>query len=295
MRQVEFPEIKLSFNVPENLAECSTKEYLAISYLAMQYLGATINFEEFKIHAITTLMNMKVSKKFKDNEDVNANIYYLSQLIDGYFYEKVDEKDKKKKKLLDLNFLQIKIPFVKTTYKKYHAPTNTLFELTYGEFADASRVFEDFHASGDVFNLYLLASILYRQRSPFTKKIKPYKAAAIEKQAKHFQKYVSLSFVYGVYLQFLAFKQYIPVAKIPWSGQTLNFEILFEGDADDTEKTIPGIGVDSMVFSLAESGVFGSTENVRTANFLEIMIHLYDLRRRDLDRQKQEKADANNK
>lgn len=286
MRQVEFPEINKSFNIPENLAECTTAEYMALSYLVMQYLGGVINYEEFRIHAISKLMNIQVSKKLQTDEDIMANIYQLSELISSYFE---DTPEGSKKILLD--FLQIKIPAVKTSLYKYYGPTNSLFEITYGEFTDASRVYDDFHASGDVFNLYLLAAILYRKQKSLSTTTKTYKANQIERQAKHFQKYVSPSFVYGVYLQFVAFKQYLPIAKIPWSGKFLDFEILFEGDPE-SENSIPGIGVDSMVFSLAESGVFGDKEKVRNTNFLEIMIHLYDLRKRDIERQKQENANS---
>lgn len=291
MRHIEIPDLKLSFNMPENLAECSTKEYLDLSYLVMQYLSGSINYEEFRIHAVCKLLNISVSPKYQADEDIMANIYRFSELCSSYFE---DTPEGSKKLLLD--FLQIKIPKVKTAFSTYYAPTESLFEITYGEFADASRIFDDFHSSGDVFNLYLLAAIIYRKRKAFTKKRMPYNANKLESQAKHFQKYTAPSFIYGVYLQFVAFKQYLPTAQIPWSGKYLNFEILFEGGEPETENSIPGIGADSMVFSLAESGVFGNTEKVRNTNFLEIMVHLYDLRKRDLERKKEEdRQNANSK
>lgn len=290
MRHIEIPALKLSYNLPETLAECNQKEYLALSYLCLQYLSGLVTYEEFRIHTVCKLLNIKVSKRFTNDDDINANIYLLSELCSSYF-EDTPEGSKK----IILDFLQIKIPFVKTTFKTFYGPKESLFEITYGEFADASRIFDDFHASGDVFNLYLLAAILYREKKPFSNKRKPYKPHALEKQAIHFKKYVSASFIYGVYLQFVAFKQYLPTAQIPWSGKFLNFEILFEGSDSDSETAIPGIGADSMVFSLAESAVFGSTEQVRATNFLEIMIHLYDLRKRDLEREQKEKKNANSK
>lgn len=291
MRHLEFPDLKLSYNVPETLAECSTSEYLALSYLALQFLSGSIGYDEFKVHAICTLLNIQVSNKFNDDIEISANIYLLSELMASYF-EDTPEGSKK----IILDFLQIKIPSVKTSFSRYYAPNDSLFEITFGEYADASRIFEDFNASGDIFNLYLLAAVLYRKRKPFSKKRKTYQADKIEKQAKHFQKYVSPSFIYGVFLQFVSFKQYLVVAKIPWSGKELDFEIMFEGGEAETENSIPGIGADSMVFSMAESGVFGTTEKVRSTNFLEIMIHLYDVRKRDIERKKEEdRQNANNK
>ena len=51
---------------------------------------------------------------------------------------------------------------------------------------------------------------------------------------------------------------------------------------------MPGIGMDSIAFSIAESGAFGNIEQVRKTNFWQIMVRMYDLRRTDLERQKQE-------
>ena len=282
MRTVEFPDLKLNYNIPETLAECSTDEYLAVSYLVFMYLNGSISYEEFRVHAVTKLMNIKVSKKFKNDIDIHSNIYLLSELMSSYFE---DTEDGSKKIVLD--FLQIKIPKMKIGVRTYYAPEESLFLLSYGEFADASRIFDDFHSFGDIHCLYLLAAILYRKRKPFSKQRYDYDSKKIDKTAKRFKKYAAPSFIYGTYLQFVAFKQYLPVAEIPWGGKLLNFEILFEG-GETTESTIPGIGAESMVFSLAESGVFGSTEKVRNTNFLEIMIHLYDLRKRDLENQKPE-------
>lgn len=284
MRTVEIPDLKLTYNIPETLGECSKKEYLSISYLIFMYLNGSVSYEEFRIHAITKLMNIKVSEAFSEDIDIHSNIYLLSELMSSYFE---DTEDGSKKIVLD--FLQIKIPSIKIGLATYYGPEESLFTLTYGEFADASRVFDEFHSSGDVHCLYLLAAILYRKRKPFTKERTRYNSKKIDKAAKHFTKHTSSSFIYGVYLQFTAFRQYLPVAEIPWGGQVLNFEILFENE-ETSETTIPGIGAESMVFSLAESGVFGSTENVRNTNFLEIMIHLYDLRKRDIENQKKENA-----
>ncbi len=288
MRQIEIPDLKLSYNLPETLRECSTKEYLHLSYLVLQYLQGAIGYEEFRVLAVCKLLNIQVSEKYSQDEEIHGNIYLLSELCSSYF-EDTEEGSKK----IILDFLDIKIPKVKTAFATFYAPAGSFFEISFGEFADASRIFDDFHATGDVENLYLLAAVLYRKRRIFSSKRNEYRASSIEKRANHFKKYTSPSFIYGVYLQFVAFKQYLPDAQIPWSGQILDFSILFEGSSD--ESAIPGIGVDSMGYTLAESGVFGSTEKVRSTNLLEIMIHLYDLRKRDIERIKQEEKDVKNK
>ena len=43
-----------------------------------------------------------------------------------------------------------------------------------------------------------------------------------------------------------------------------------------------------MLYSMAESGIFGELEKVRKTNFWEIFIRMYDIRKRDLDMQANE-------
>jgi|SRR5690606_9040401 len=290
MKHVAFPDLQISYNLPENLAECNAYEYEAISSLVFEYLSAAISYEDFRVQAVCKLLNIKVSEKFQNDEEIMANIYYLSELMSGYF-EDTEEGNKK----IRLDFLHIKIPIKKIGLQSYYGPSHSIFEITYGEFADASRFFDDFHASGDVNFLYLLASVLYRRKRYFNKNRLPYDSKKLDQTVSYFKKFAPPSFIYAVYLQFTAFRQYLPTAQIPWGGNILDFEILFEDSEIDTDKSIPGIGADSMVFSLAESGVFGSAEKVRSTNFLEIMIHLYDLRKRDIEKQQKEKQNVSSK
>src|SRR5690606_23048822 len=200
----------------------------------------------FRIHAITHLMNIKVSKKYIQDVEIMSNIYLLSELVSSFF---IDIDDKKQ---LDLNFIDIKIPSFKTIFSKFYGPEDSFTDITYGEYCDLQRFFNSFNATGDVHFLYLMTSIFYRQRKIFSKQRLPYSSEQLDKRCEHFKKYAPLSLVYAVYIQFLAFQSYLPTAKIDWGGQELDFSILYEGER--TEDTIPGIGADSMVYTLAENG-----------------------------------------
>ena len=83
--------------------------------------------------------------------------------------------------------------------------------------------------------------------------------------------------------------------KLNWGGQELDLSILFESAKGETESAtaLPGIGMDSIAFTMAESGAFGDYKKLRDTNFWEIIVRMYDLRRADLERQKHE-ANATN-
>lgn len=286
MKHVEFPSLKIAFNIPENLAECTEKDFLTISYLVFQYLSGAIGFEEFRIHAITSLMNIRVTDSFQDDEEVMANIYLLSELMSGFF-EDIEEK-----KQLKLDFIDVKVKSVKPIFRKYYGPEDMFSDIDYGEYCEAQRFFNSFHSSGDVEFLYLLTAVLYRKKKWFSNKKELYNSKTLDKRVIFFKKYVSQSFIYATYLQFLAFQQYLPTAEIDWSGNILNLSILFEGEK--SEDMLPGIGADSMVYTLAESGMLGIAEAVRRTNFWEVMVLMYELRKRDIEREK-EQANAKNK
>lgn len=280
MRTVTFPQINKTFNIPECLAECNAKEFQSISYLIFQYLSGAIGYEEFRIHAITQLMNIQVSSNYASDLEVMANVYLLSELVSKFF---IDVDDKKQ---LDLNFIDIKIPKFKTILRSYHGPEDSFADITYGEYCEAQRFFNSFNASGDVQYLFLLTAVFYRKRSLFSNRKSKYNSSEVEKRSNHFHKYVPQSIIYATYIQFLAFQNYLPTAEIDWNGNVLEFSVLFEGDK--TEESLPGIGADSMVYTLAENGMLGDAQGVRNTNFWEVMVLMYELRKRDIEREKQE-------
>ena len=158
-------------------------------------------------------------------------------------------------------------------------------------------MFHDFHATGDMELLKLLTALFYRPKKAESKSKneydgdirQPYSSHTLETRAKSLQ-YAPIGFVYGFYLLFASFQKYLIDAKILWGGQELDFSILFQSGKGEEESAnpMPGIGMDSIAFSIAESGAFGNIEQVRKTNFWQIMVRMYDLRRTDIERQKQE-------
>jgi hypothetical protein len=177
--------------------------------------------------------------------------------------------------------------------------------MTFGEYTDALRLFLDFHATGDMEILKLITALFYRPKKSFhfiKKRLssydgdirEPYNSKLLETNAKQL-KNAPIGFVYGFYMLFASFQKFLIDAKIMWGGKEIDFAILFENSDTEQSSTedLPGIGMDAIAFSMAESGTFGNIEQVRKTNFWDIMVRMYDLRRTDLERQKQEKNATN--
>lgn len=70
-------------------------------------------------------------------------------------------------KVIKQNYLTNPVPTIRPSLIKYHGPADNFHNLTFGEYLDALRLFNDFHSCGDPEILYLLVAILYRPAAPF--------------------------------------------------------------------------------------------------------------------------------
>jgi hypothetical protein len=301
MHTVEIPDTKIKRYIPSDLSECTAQEYMDMCELIFHFQNDAIDYDEFRTHAIYKLIKMKPSKGTENEEEKFATIYQLSELIDDFF----DINDEGIK-VIKQYYTHNPVPSFKPVWKTFYGPADQFRDMTFGEYRDGLRLFHDFHATGDMHILTLLTAIFYRPKKSFhyiKKQLatydgnirEKYNSNTLDARAKGL-KHAPIGFVYGFYLLFASFQKYIVDAKILWGGQEIDFSILFESNKSEESNTnqVPGIGMDSIAFSMAESGTFGNIKEVDNTNFWEIFARMYDLRRTDLERQKQE-ANATNK
>jgi hypothetical protein len=305
MRLLEIPEAKIKRYMPENLSECNSEQYMAMSKLIFKYQSGKITYEDLKIHAVYKLLKMRVSKrKLGVDDEFNklSNLVLLSDLVESFF-----ETNEQGQKIILQNYTNNPVPKITPLLTTYYGPTNHFNNVTFGEYTDALRLFLSFSATGDLQFLYLMAAVFYREKKSFhfIKKIQsdydgdkrqPYNSKLIDQRAEKFKK-ADVGFIFGVYLLFSSFQKYITTANIFWGGKQLDLSILFENpekqDQETPPENIPGIGMDSLLFTMAESGIFGTLDQVNKTNMWQIFVRMYDLRKRDLDNLENEKNNAN--
>ena len=296
MHIIEIPEANIKKYIPSHLGECNAIQYINMCNLIFRELTNQISFNELRTHAIYYLMNMVPSNKVEEETELNkfSNLAQLEELIDSFF-EVGEEENKKIIKQYYINNPIEKVRIV----KNYYGPSNEFNNVKYGEYVDALTYFEDFHATGETKYLYSLFATFYREkkiinfsREKFTKdkRIK-YNPERTEQLSKTF-KVLDIGIIYGFYLLFASFKKYLTTAKIFIEGKEIDLAILFDS-SETTESNIPGIGMKSTMFTIAESGIFGPLEKVREAPFWEIIVRIYDIRKRDLDFREQQKSKEN--
>ena len=287
MHTVEIPDNNLKIYIPEHLGECNQEQYINMSNLAFKFIANQINFTEFKTHGIYYLMNMvpstKVDEKTEDHKFSNLSL--LADLVESFF----ETNEEGTIKTIKQYYINNPIYKVRGATKNYYGPSNEFNNVKFGEYVDALSHFADFHETGETQFLYLLMATFYRERretkqslEKFTKDERiAYNPERVDKLAETF-KVQNIGVIYGFYLLFASFQKYLTTAKLYVEGKEIDLSILFDGAAP-VESDIPGIGMKSQLYSIAESGIFGTLKEVRATSLWEILIRMYDITKRDLD------------
>lgn len=302
MHTIEIPEAKIKRLFPSDLSECDKYQYIDMCGLIFDYQNGKITYNDLRVHAVYRLLDMKHRKApFQEGEDEkHSNIYMLSELVDDFF-----EENENGQKIIKQYYIHNPVPSFRPAWKTYYGPADSFINMTWGEYREALRLFNDFHATGEMEILYLLAAIFYRPKKSFhfiKKRMsnydgdirEAYNGNILEKRAKALR-YAPIGFIYGVYLLFASFQKHIVTAEIMWGGRELDLSILFDAPAEEAtpSTSLPGIGMDSIAFAMAESGTFGNLTQVDKTNFWQIIVRMYELKRNDIELKKQERNASN--
>ena len=82
-------------------------------------------------------------------------------------------------------------------------------------------------------------------------------------------------------------------------GREINLSKLFEKEEDSEESEaaakidLPELGLRSTAFQLAESGVFGSMDELEQTNAWDVLLRIYDMMVRNKKREAEQKANEN--
>jgi len=287
MRTIQIPEENIKINMPSELAECNPSEYMDMAELIFKYQFMNMPFEVMKVQAVYKLLNMKAKNRnaldFDPKEEEKlSNIAILAELIESFF-----DKNDQNQLIIKQNYTHNPIPSFAPVLTTFIGPSDSFMNVKWGEYTDALRAFYQFHATGDVEQLYLIAAILYRPKATNPKSSddlrEVYMSSEVEPRIELFKKVMPFGFIYGVFLFFASFKTFISSASISWGGKEIDLKIIFSESETQQAETIPGLGLDSLTFTIAESSVFGNYKQTRLTPMWEILIRMYDLTKKDLE------------
>jgi hypothetical protein len=279
MHLIEIPSKNIKRYLPEDLSECDQRQYIEMSALIYLYHIGKINYEDFRIHALYKLLDMIPVKGYYDQDLKYSKVYELSILIDSFF-----EDNESGQKIIKQYYINNPLPKFKGSIFNYAGPADEFNDVTFGEYLAALEAFNDFNQTGENQYLYKLLAVLYR-KSYFRKKRK-FKSVSVDKRA-YFFRHQHIGIVYGVYLLFASVQKYIATAKLFVEGNEIDLSVLFDGKSD--KSTLPGIGMKGVLYSMAESGVFGNAADTKNVLLWEIFVRMYDIVKRNKDQEEETK------
>lgn len=280
MHIIEF-EKKGTHYLPEDLSQCDTRQYIEMAALVLELQSGFLTYEEFRVHAFYKLLNMKPVKRNQVDEEKHSKIYQCSELINTFF-----ETNEEKERVIKMHYINNPIPEFLNNVTIYVGPENEFNNVKFGEYVDALQYYIDFNDTKEPIYLYRLLAVMYRPKTllyNLSYKRELYDESKVEKRSKLF-KYQHIGIVYGFYLYFASFQKYVSSAKLFIQGNEIDLSVLFEQTSKKVKQSdLPGLGMKGVMFSMAESGVFGDLEKVRQAPLWEVLIRMYDIVKRNAD------------
>ncbi len=285
MHSLEFLEINKRIWIPENLGECDKRQYLDASKLILMYQMGELSEVQFRIMLLYSLMNMDFEKSELHYEDEEKwqNIYITAEVLKSFFRE-----DENGQKHLIQDYIHNPMKTVSYKAHSFKGPKDAFQGITYGQLEDGIGEIGNFMKDGDFECLVKLFAIFYLKGN------EKYSEVNMEKRIEFF-KLLDVRYVYGFYLLFVSFFNYLTKeCIIVIDGKELDLRILFtESEKSNSEESKDyepeSLGMRATSFQLAESGVFGTLSELRETDAMMVLVRMYDLVMRARKEEKEQK------
>ena len=298
MHTLEIPERKVFRQFASEIEEMTREEYIYFVELILKHMKWEITSPMLKVLLVRKLLGIKINLKFfllpKDaQEEINGEMFRLSEQMDSFFEDEI--RDGQQVKSIRLEFVRNIIHEISPGYV---GPADALADITFCEYRIAHEFYRDYVNSRGEDALNRMIAVLYRpakrflwirkllpgydgqSRRKFTSRSNP---LFLERRARKIDR-LPMPIRYGIFLWFSGCEQYLVKGKPVIDGNEIDLSILYK----ETEKTSPrepNIGLVGLLYTLAESKVFGSIEETDNQNLYDVMARLYQvvLQQREMD------------
>ena len=273
MNSIRIPEKGITIEYPSELVELNPAQYSYLLHLAYQLELDKLSLNDFKVEWLYYLMNLLPSK---DDSAKNENVALLLQTLEGFFIHLDDNK-------VTLNFNTILNLLPEYTFQQvtYKGPQPLGFDLTYGQFTVAYFVYKDYLQTKNEDALRYLFAQLYTdgQSIEIRSEVLSEMPLHIAAHAFHF---------------FSSIVQHLTTQPITVYGESFPLYEIFDNKSDDDNESVAQeeaypLSLESVLFDLAENGVFGNASELKQMNVYEVLRYLY---RKMKDAEKQKLKDA---
>lgn len=158
------------------------------------------------------------------------------------------------------------------SWDKYVGPKSHAADLTFGEFRYAVAAMNAYITTYSEEHLFALTAILYRKGTARTGKM-PFIPEWIGKHVEEQRLRIPFGVKYGIYLWFAHLCEYIRTGTFLIGGHEVCFAPLFVRGSEEGDGAID-LGLEGIRLSVAESGIFGTAEQVDKTLLLDVLLKL---------------------
>lgn len=158
------------------------------------------------------------------------------------------------------------------SWSGFWGPASHGADLTFGEFRISVIMMNEYTRTHDVAYLNSLCAVLYRRKKA-GRRI-PFVSSNLGRMAKEIAGMPDY-LKWGIYCWFAYFCEFLFNGTFILDGCEVCFAPVFASTGKDNEPE-QSLGMNSILFSMAESGVFGSIEEVDNTQLLRVLLKLLD-------------------
>lgn len=205
-------------------------------------------------------------------------VYNLSQTLDWMWKENEDGSVE-----LTFNSTQNLLP----EWKNLRGPLSHGSDLTFGEFRNAVTLMNGYNETKAAIMLEALAGMLYRRPGATVGKANfdgNYREEFKRERINFYSNRVRVmpeQLQWGIYAWFAYFCEYLLTGSFIIDGMEVCFAPVFERrEKEESVTDVQNIGLNSILFSIAETGIFGNAEDTDNTLLLKVMLKMLDDKQR---------------
>jgi hypothetical protein len=282
MHKIQFGTITRDF--PESISEMTESQFRYFSFLEMNRQTGKLTMEELEVLFVYFAMGML---RASDTPLVIENVTNLRKLVQPYFTTQTLKG--KKYTILDLNFVSNLIPVIEIDGTKLYGPAEALQDCSYEQvFVHAQNALLDFSNDREETYLDQLTAVLYRPKK--NGKREKFNSETYEAQLELIKK-LQPEIKFAVYLFFASCHKFITTATNLNIGGGTSMDVAQLFKPDPSQGQAKGIGPAGIIFTIAESGVFGNARETAGENVFTILSRMVQLH----EQYKEQKRNAKRK
>lgn len=288
MHTLEIPDRGETYTMASVMHELTPKQYVEFCRILNQLETGRISMDQANILLVISLADIKLGIRYaflgrQAKEKVHAGLLQLVPLAKSIFEERKNEAGET---ILvpSIAFTDNKIP----SYRGLVGPADALTNCTFYEYKLAYAAWMQYQETQQPEFLDEMIAVLYRPpvllpgirnvipnfsgdvRKKLTVTTNP---LYLQRRIKKVSKWPA-HIKFGIWLWYTACMDFLRTGKPVIDGLEIDLSILYKGDGGSSA----GIGLTGLLYSLAETGVFGNLKETGDTNIYDVFARLYQVK-----------------